>query len=90
MGFMTQIGYRACIFTVGTGENLDQRRFTGPILSDQSVSLALFELEVDVLQHLHARERLIDILETQYSTVHHHDNHRSCRFERHDRTVTLG
>ena len=48
----------ALVGGVGAGERLDQRRFSRAVLAHEAVDLALVEHEVDLLQRVHAGERL--------------------------------
>ena len=47
------------------GQKLDQRRFTGAVLADDGVDLALFEGEVDCLQGMGRAEALVELVERQ-------------------------
>ena len=51
---------RAGVRLVDAGEHLEQRRLAGAVLPHQRVHLAGAHVEVDVVQHTHAEERLAD------------------------------
>ena len=50
----------AGIRTLGTGQDLEQRRLAGAVLTEQAVDLAGVEIERDVVQRLHAGVELGD------------------------------
>ena len=53
----------ALVGGVGAGEDLDQRGFSGAVLADEAVDLALTKHEIDTLERLNAGERLRDALD---------------------------
>src|SRR5690606_15295437 len=55
---------------VDAGEDLHQRRLAGPVLPADRVDLAPPDLQVDVLERLHRRERLGDAAHPQYRVGH--------------------
>ena len=56
---------RAAVRPMHPGDDLDERGLAGAVLADQRVDLAGIGGEVDVLQRLHAGERLRDALELE-------------------------
>ena len=46
----------------GAGQHLDQRRLAGAVVAEQADDLALVDVEVDVVERLHAAVELADVL----------------------------
>jgi hypothetical protein len=54
------------VLPIGTGHNLDQRRFSGPVLAHQNVDFPSIQVEVHSVEGHHPGERLDDALELEY------------------------
>src|SRR5207248_1116527 len=51
---------------VDAGEDLDERRLAGPVLTDEAVYLAGEERDVAVLERMHGAEALLRVLERKH------------------------
>ena len=59
---------------IDAAQHLHQRRFAGAVFADDGVDLARADIQIDIVQRLHARKRLGDAAHFENGVVHVRDS----------------
>jgi len=64
-----------------SGKNLDQRRFAGSVVADETDDFVVADLEIDVFQGAHRSEVLLDVDHAQRGALQGRFSHAAISFQ---------